>query len=134
MSAVIIETKDELISAIKERIISISGSDEVRTVNLENVQFHESDRTAANGRMYITCIFINEDNNVCADMYRSGAACCVDFICGLDLKSVDEKNLKQILSALDKNICFDEDAPVIAKQKKRNLVSALKIPFLQKGA
>lgn len=134
MPAAILKTKDELIFAIKEKIMNISGNDNGEPVNVDNVLLHESDRTNCGGKMYITCIFINEDGNVCADMYRAGAAGYVDFFCGLDLHSISEKNLKLIMSALDGDKWSVPDSPVLEKQKKRNLVSSFKIPFLQKGA
>ena len=134
MPAATINTKEELISAIKEKIMNISGNDAGRPVKLENVPFYESGRPYGSGKIYVASIFINEDGNLCADMYRSGSAGCIDFICGLDLNSADEKNLKQIISALDGNRWSVAEPPVMEKQKKRNLVSSFKIPFLKKGA
>jgi len=134
MPALIMNTRDELISAIKEKIMNISGRDAGRPVNLENVLLYESDRTNCGGKLYITCMFINEDGNVYADMCRSGTGGCVDFFCGLGLNSISEKNLKRIMSALDGNMWSVAASPVLEKQKKRNPVFSIRLPFLQKGA
>ncbi len=134
MAAAAINAKDELILEIKGKISEITGPDTAVPVNLDNFLFHESGRSNCGGKINITCIFINEDGNVCGDMYRSGPAGCVDFICGLDLNSVSEKVLKLIISALKENRWSVLEHPVSEKQKKRNFTSAFKIPFLQKGA
>ena len=133
MPEVKIKSKDEIILQIKEKITDIAGSDTGKPVNLDNVFFNESGKSNCGGKIIVTCLFINEDGNACADMYRSGPAGCVDFICGLALISVDEKILKRIISALDENRWSIADFQ-IEKQKKKNLVASLKIPFLQKGA
>lgn len=129
-----IMSKDELIQEIRERITAIPGVDAGRPVNLDNVLFNESGRSGCGGKINITCLFINDDGNVCADMYRAGTAGCIDFICGLTLSSVDEKALKKVISALEEERWSVPDYPLEKKQKKRNLVSSFKIPFLQKGA
>jgi len=134
MSAAIVKAKDELILEIKEMIMHISGSDAGRPVNLNNVLIRESGRSNCGGKISIACLFINEDGNVCADMYRSGTAGCVDFICGLVLNSVDEKILREMLSALSDNRWSVADYPAFEKQKKRNFVPSFKIPFTQKSA
>jgi len=129
-----IKSKDELIHEIKEKITDISGIVARRPVNLENFLFSESHRSGCGGKISITCLFINDDGNVCADMYRFGSAGCVDFICGRALNTIDEKVLKKIMSALEEKKWSVTDYPIMETQKKRNLVSSLKIPFLQKGA
>lgn len=134
MAAAAIKTKDELLLEIKEKISEIAGVNDGSPVNLSNALFHESGRSNFVGKINITCIFINEDGNVCGDMYRSGSAGCVDFICGLDLNSVNEKILKQIICAFDENRWFVVEHPVCEKHKKRKFTSTFKIPFLQKGA
>jgi hypothetical protein len=134
MPAAVKKTKDELILEIKDKIVQIAGNDAGRPVNLDGVLINESGRSNGAGKISISCLFINEDGNVCADMYRAGSAGCVDFICGLALNSSSEKILKEIMSALDDKRWSIADYPEDEKQKKRNLVSAFKIPFLQKGA
>lgn len=126
--------KDELILEIKERITDIAGIDAGIPVNLENVLFSESYRSGCGGKISITCLFINEDGNICANMYRSDTAGCVDFICGLVLDSVDEKALNHIKSALEEKRWSVTKNSVVEKPKKRNIVSSFKIPFFQKGA
>jgi len=131
--AVVIKN-EELIREIKARVSDISCGDNGRPINLDNVVFRESGRSKSGSRINITCIFINEDGNVCADMYRSGSAGCVDFICGLDLRSADDKILKEIKAALLGGKWSASDYQAEEKNKKRNPVSSFKIPFLQKGA
>jgi len=133
MPAAVEKNKYELLLEIKERITHISNSDAGRPVNLDNVLIQESGRSGCGGKISISCLFINEDGNVCADMYRTGSAGCVDFICGLTLDSADGKILEGIISALDKNKWSITDYPVLEKQKKRTIASSFKIPFFQKG-
>ncbi len=134
MPALVINKNKELIAGIKERVLDISGDDDGRAIDFDDVVFRESGRSGCGGKISITCLFINEDGNVCADMYRSGSAGCVDFICGLDLNSLEEKVLKEIMSALFTGKWSAVDYPIVEKIKKRNPVSSFKIPFLQKGA
>jgi hypothetical protein len=129
-----IKSKDQLIQEIRERISDIPGVDAGRPVNLDNVLFNESGRSGCGGKISVTCLFINDDGNVCADMYRAGTAGCIDFICGLTLNSADEKALKKIISALEEKRWSVPDYPLEKKQKKRNSVTSFRIPFLQKGA
>ncbi len=134
MAAAAIITKDELLLEIKEKISEIAGINAGSPVNLNNFYFHESGRSNCSGKINITCIFINENGNVCGDMYRSGSAGCVDFICGLDLNSVNEKILKKIICELNEDRWTVVEQPVFEKEKKRNFTSTFKIPFFQKGA
>lgn len=131
--AVIIKN-EELVREIKEKVSDISCGDNGRTINFDNVVFRESGRSKSGSKINITCLFINEDGNVCADMYRSGSAGCVDFICGLDLSSADERILNEIKAVLFEGKWSVTDYQVVENNKKRNPVSSFKIPFLQKGA
>lgn len=132
MSGVI--TKEKLILEIKEMITCISGSDSGKPINLHNVSVHQTGRSACGGKINISCIFINEDGNVCADMYRLGIAGCVDFICGLVLDSVDETILNEILYAFSEHRWSLDDYPDMEKDKKKKFASNFRIPFLQKSA
>jgi hypothetical protein len=129
-----LDIKDELIREIKEKIQVISGESEGIPVYLENVAFPETDRSAGGGKITITCLFINEDGRLRADMHRSGCAGCVDFICGISLNLLDERSLGKIVYALNENRWSMPEIPAGKKQKKRNPVSVFKLPFLQKGA
>jgi len=134
MQATAIKTKDQLIHEIKEKILEIPGGAVGRPINLDNVLSKDSSGCKSGSKISISCLFINDNGNVCADMYRSGTAGCVDFVCGLDLNSANEKILNDIMSALSGNRWSVADYPVLEKQKKRNLVSTFKFPFIQKGA
>jgi len=134
MPAAVINKNEELIREIKEKVSDISCGDNGRPINLDNVVFRESGRSKSGSRINITCLFINEDGNVCADMYRSGSAGSVDFICGLDLSSADERILNEIKTALLGGKWSVADYQAVENNKKRNPVSSFKIPFLQKGA
>jgi len=134
MSAAPVKTKNELILEIKKKIKYISGNDAGNPVNFDNSLFYESGRSSTACRMNITCLFINEDGTICADIYRSGSEECVDYICGLDLNSLNEKILIRILSAIDHNKWSVNDSADLEKEKKRIQFLNFKIPFLQKGA
>ncbi len=134
MSPAEINSKKEMILNIKERILDSCNCKIGMTVNIENFNFSESGKSNSGVKMSISCIFLNEDGNVCADMYRWGAAGCVDFICGRALDSLDENTLKKLIFTLDRNGVLSMNYNSSSKRKKKHLVSILKFPFLKKGA
>ena len=129
-----VNKKNELIQKIKMKVIEILGSETGRMVNLDNVLCRESGQSNVGVKISITCLFLNEDGNLCADIYRSGSTGSVDFICGLVIDSLNEKVLKHVITALDENRWSVADCPVSEKKKKIKFSSAFKILFFQKGA
>lgn len=134
MSPSEINSKDEMIINIRERILDSGSNDTGLTINLENFSFSESGRSNSGIKMSISCLFVNEDGKVCADMYRWGAAGVVDFICGRAIDALDENILRKLISTLDGYGILSSRCNSIGKQKKRRIVSAFRIPFHKKGA
>lgn len=126
--------KDELITDIKEKIRYVSGDYDGIPVTLDNVFFQKPGRSENAERMNIACVFISEDGILRGDIYRSGSAGCVDFICGLDLGTLDSNFLLKIITAFDQKKWFVCDTEIPGKEKKRTIVQGLRFPFLQKGA
>lgn len=129
-----IKVKEELISVIKSRISSITGNHKEMPVYLSDVTFKSSRENGRNSRISISCLFVNEEGNICADMFRSGTAGCVDFICGLMINTFEGKVLENIISSLDGNMWYITDSIDELRKKKKNIVSSFKIPFFKKGA
>ena len=137
MSVKIIQTKDDLITEIRDRMIYLLEDDLERNINLRNVYFYHSDILGSSDRTNITCIFINNDGRLCVDMYRSGLDASMNFICGISLDSLDERILKRIIRAFDEVKCTIEDFShdlYEERSKRLNIVSVFKSVFSQKSA
>ncbi|MCL2155439.1 MAG: hypothetical protein FWH53_07240 [Leptospirales bacterium] len=137
MSVKIIQTKDDLITEIRDRMIYLLEDDLERNVNLRNVYFYHSDILESSDRTNITCIFIDNDGMLCVDMYRSGLDASMNFICGIRVDSLDEKILKRIIRAFDEGKCTVADYShdlYEEKNKRLNIVSVFKSVFSQKSA
>jgi len=137
MTIKFLQPKDYLITEIRDRVIYLLGDDIKRNINLQNVYFYHSDITESGDRTNISCIFINDEGRLCADMHRSGLDVSMNFICGIFVDSLDEKILKRIIRAFDEGKCTVEDYSHDLhedRDKKMNLLSVLKSVFFQKSA
>jgi hypothetical protein len=136
MAEKILVLKDELITGIKDRAISLLQDDLERNINLRNVYFYNSDLLDSCDRTNITCIFVNSEGNLCVDMYRSGYDVSMNYICGILIDSLDEKILKRIVRAFDEGKCSAEDFSTgfYERNKRSNLLSVFKSAFFQKSA
>ena len=130
------QSKDELITEIRERVIYLLQDDLERNVNLRNVYFYNSDILNNCDRTNITCIFVNNEGNLCVDMYRSGYDVSMNYICGILIDSLDEKILKRIVRAFDEGKCTVEDSSpdLYERDKRSNLFSVFRSVFSQKSA
>ena len=129
-----ITVKEELVSQIRNRIISITGDYNEMPVYLADVSFRSPGENGRKGRISICCLFVNEEGNICADMLRSGSAGCADFICGLKISSFEEKVLENIISSLDGNKWYVSDSTDVRVKKKKKFTSVVKMPFFKRGA
>ena len=134
MTVAEINIKEELLSGIKTKMSNITGGCTGTPVYLTDISFRTSDRKHGNDRILISCLFMNEEGSVCADMFRSGPAGCVDFICGLMIDSFEENVLMNIITCLNRNMWHISDSIDELRKKKKTITSALKIPFFKKGA
>ena len=137
MAIKIVQSKDELITEIRDKIIYLLKDDLERNINLRNIYFYHSDILESNDRTNITCIFINNEGNLCVDMYRSGPDVSINFICGILIDSLDERILKRISRAFDEGKCTVADYSHDLYEegdKRMNLFSVFKSVFSKKSA
>jgi len=134
MTVGMINIKEELVSGIKNKMSDITYGCKGIPVYLKDVSFRASASKVRNDKISIICLFINEEGKVCADMFRSGPAGCVDFICGIIIESFEESILVNIITCLNKNMWYISDSPDVLRKNKKTIVSAFKIPFFKKGA
>ena len=137
MAESILQAKDALIKEIRDRIIYLLHDDIRRNVFLEDVYFYHSDILENRNRITITCIFFNDEGNLCIDMYRSGYDMYSNYMCGIRLDSLDERVLNTIVKAFDEDKFFVEAHSYDLckeKTKRLNLFSAFKSVFSQKSA
>ena len=137
MAIKILQAKDELITEIRDKIIYLLNDDIRRNVYLEDVYFYHSDILENRNRVTITCIFINDEGNLCVDMYRAGYDVSSNFMCGIRLDSLDERVLKTIIKAFAEGKFTVEDHLYDSckeKNKGLNLFSVFKSVFSQKSA
>ena len=129
----IIQT-DDLLSRISCLVNHITESEAGKTIYLKNVVYNSRSLKTGGGATSVNCIFLNEERNLCADLYRLGSGGFFDFICGRVIDDLEECGLEVIVSALEcGNWSVDASGYVDTKEKKRAL-SFPKIPFFQKGA
>jgi len=136
-AASILQSKDEMMTEIRDRIIYLLNDDLGRIINFEDVYFYPADMLENRNRVIITCIFLNNEGNLCVDMYRSGNDVSANFMCGIAVDSLDERVLKTIIKAFNEAKCRIEDYSCDLykeRNKKLNLLSVFKSVFFQKSA
>jgi hypothetical protein len=129
-----INIKEELLFGIKSKMSDITCNQRGMPVYLADVSFKAAGMRGGNDRISISCLFINEDGRVCADMFRSGSAGCVDFICGLMIDSFEESVLVHLITCLNRNMWHIHDSIDELRKKKKGISSHLKISLFKKGA
>jgi hypothetical protein len=130
------QSKNGLITEIRDKAIYLLEDDLERNINLENVYFYHSDILNSCDRTNITCIFINNEGNLCVDMHRSGSDISINFMCGVPIDSLDIKILTKIERAFDEGKCTAENFSYDSykRDKRSNLFSVFKTAFSQKSA
>ncbi len=123
-----------LLESIKSKIAE-AGGDTGSPLYLDGISYFETRKSSTgSGNLSINCIFINEEGNVCADLYRSGAAGFFDFICGKEISDLSERGLTEILYALDKGLWSVEDTGEVQGGRGSRGMTRLpfKIPFMRR--
>ena len=123
-----------LLESIKSKIAE-AGGDSGTPLYLDGVSYFETRKSrTGSGSLSINCIFINEEGNVCADLYRSGAAGFFDFICGKEISDLSDRGLTEILFALEKgNWSVEDTGEVQGKRGKGGMARlTIKIPFMRR--
>jgi hypothetical protein len=126
--------ENELIRNIKSRIIDAGGGSG-DPVYFERVSYFESRKSSTgSANVSVNCIFINEEGEICADLYRSGTAGFFDFICGKRIPDLSEQGLREILYALDNDMWYVKEADEKEKSAGKGLFRLTsRLPFLYKG-
>ena len=126
--------ENELIQDIKSRIIDAGGGSG-NPIYFEKVSYFESRKSSTgSANVSINCIFINEEGEICADLYRSGTAGFFDFICGKRISDLSEQGLNEVLYALDNNMWYVKEVAEKEKRAGKGLSRLpLRLPFLYKG-
>jgi len=123
-----------LLESIKSKIAE-AGGDTGSPLYLDGVSYFETRKSrTGSGSLSINCIFINEEGNVCADLYRSGSAGFFDFICGKEISDLSDRGLTEILYALEKGLwSVEESGEVRSKRGSRRMTGLpFKIPFMRR--
>jgi hypothetical protein len=126
--------ENELIQEIKSKITDAGGGSG-DPVYLDGVSYFETRKSSTgSANVSINCIFINEEGEICADLYRSGTAGFFDFICGKKIYDLSERGLREVLYALDNDLWYVKET--VEKEKtesKGQFRFSLRLPFLYKG-
>lgn len=130
----IMQAEKELLQDIKSRIIEVGGGTG-NTVYLKNVSYFETRKSnTGSGSFSINCLFLNEEEEVCADLYRSCSAGFFDFICGKKILDLGDRGLREVLYALENNLWSVEVSEnKTIKGNKWFLKVPLRLPFMFKG-
>ncbi|HPJ34772.1 MAG TPA: hypothetical protein PK358_08055 [Spirochaetota bacterium] len=91
---------EELVSSIKEILEEITSGEVGMLVNLRGVVFPEGGRGGAQSTIAVSCLFINEEGSVCADLFRNGTAGFMECVYGSIISTIREKGLEKIRDAL----------------------------------
>lgn len=127
-------SENELICEIKEKLINAGGA-KGDPVYLDGISYFETRKSSSgSANITINCLFINEEGDVCADLYRSGTAGFFDFICGKRICDLSERGLKEVLFALENNMWYMKETRERENPRSRRLFRLpLRLPFLYKG-
>ncbi len=126
----------DVLRRISERIDEISGGDRSTVIYLNGVSYNESARPVHGSPVIaVSCIFVDEDERICADMYRTGNGGFYEFICGKVINDMPVKGLAEIVYALE-NAKWNIGGQVRAHKKirRKNVRTQSRIPFHLKGA
>ena len=92
---------DETLLNIKKKILDITEDETGMPVYLKQVIFPESDsKRGSQCIINASCLFINEEGNVCADLFRTGTAGFMECVYGNIISSIGKRGLEEIYSAL----------------------------------
>lgn len=131
-------TVNEKVARIRDLITEITGGNRGIVIYLKNVAYTESYRsTIGSSSISISCIFMNDNEAVCADLYRTGNGGLFDFICGKAIDDLSSRGLDDIAYALSSGNWSVSEQVKSHKHKKvksRTSIISLRMPFHLKGA
>ena len=128
--------QNDILDQINTIINDITGGDCGIIINLRNVAFNESCRSSlGSSNLAVSCLFVNDDGRLCADIYRTGSGGFFEFICGMGIEEVGRRGLDEILYALrnDRWALSEQPGPQ-KKSRNRKIMIPIRMPFHLKGA
>ncbi len=130
----VMQVDNELLQDIKSRVIEAGGGTG-SPVYLNNISYFETrNSNSGSGNFFINCIFLNDEEEVCADLYRTCSSGFFDFICGKRILDLGDRGLREVLYALENNLWkVEKDGDKKNKENKFLFKLPFKLPFLIKG-
>lgn len=124
------------LARIKELILEITGDNREAVICFNDVLFNESSRSKmGSSSVSVSCIFLDEEDRICADMYRAGIAGFYEFICGISIDDLPVRGLEEIVFALEnRRWSINDETKPKKKSGSRNFLMNFRIPFHLKGA
>lgn len=90
----------DLIADIKNRVCEITKGEIGMIVYLRDASYNDYSRGGSHNIITVSCIFINEEGNLCADLFRSGPGGFMECLYGNIVESIGTKAIEIINSAL----------------------------------
>ena len=85
------EKNEDIVLSIKERINEITSGEAGMLVNLNGVAYPEGGRGSSHSMISVSCLFINEEGSVCADLFRTGTAGFTECVCGSVISTIGKR-------------------------------------------
>ena len=119
---------DETLLNIKKKVLDITEYEKGMPVYLKQVAFPENDtRKGPHSIINASCLFVNEEGKVCADLFRTGSAGFMECIYGNIIDSIGKKGLEDIYSALLEERWYVSESPAERDVKSRRKKSGKRI-------
>lgn len=133
---------EELLANIKVRIEEITSGEVGMLVYLKEAVFPEaSSRGVSHSMITVSCLFLNEEKSICADLFRTGTAGFMECVYGNVISGIGRKGIEEINSALMEGRWYVSEIPGSGNEKERkrssrikNLGVPFKFSFLMRGA
>jgi len=131
---------EELIADIKMKLDEITSSEIGMLVYLKEVVFPESNsRGASQSMITVSCLFVNDEGGICADLFRTGTAGFMECVYGSMINGIGKRGLEEINSALLDGRWYISESPGSEKDskkitKKKSLHVPFKLSMLMRGA
>ncbi len=120
---------DELLADIHARIEEITSGEIGMLVYLKEAVFPESGgRGGSQSMITVSCLFMNEEKSVCADLFRTGTAGFMECIYGNIISSIGKRGIEEINNALAEGRWYVSENPGSGSEKERKKKRKEKVP------
>jgi len=124
---------DELLDNIKTRIDEITSGEIGMLVYLKEAVFPEGgSRGASQSMITVSCLFISEEGNICADLFRTGTAGFMECVYGSMISGIGKRGIEEINAALIDGRWYISETPGERNEKDKKKTSrkkSLHVPF-----